>query len=248
MAKPTSREELKEYCLRRLGYPVIDINVSDDQLQDRIDEAIAHWSDYHYDAVRKVYWVKGITQEDVDNRYFEVPNSIIGITRIFPLVNTFNQTNMWDLRYQLRLHELWDFTSASYINYTLTMQHLRSLELLFTGEVPIRYNRHENRLYIDFGWGTTQAPVGQVVVSEAYEVLDQEQFTDVWNDRWLLQYCTALFKRQWGVNMKKYGNIQLPGGIVLNGKETFDEAIQEIEELEKEMQLSYEIPCEFMMG
>lgn len=248
MAKPTSREELKEYCLRRLGYPVIDINVSDDQLEDRIDEAIAHWSDYHYDAVKKVYWVKGITQEDVDNRYFEVPNSIIGITRIFPIVNTFNQTNMWDLRYQLRLHELWDFTSASYINYTMTMQHLRSLELLFTGEVPIRYNRHENRLYIDFGWGTTQAPVGQVVVSEAYEVLDPEQFIDIWSDRWLLKYCTALFKRQWGNNMKKYGNIQLPGGIILNGKETYDEAIQEIEELEQEMQLGYELPAEWMMG
>lgn len=248
MAKPTSREELKDYCLRRLGFPVIDINVSEDQLQDRIDEAIAFWSDYHYDAVKKVYWVKGITAQDVANRYFSVPESIIGITRIFPLVNTFNQTNMWDLRYQLRLNELWDFTSASYINYTMTMQHLRTLELLFTGEVPIRFNRHENRLYIDFGWGTGQAPEGQIVVSEGYEIIDASQFTDVWNDRWLLRYTTCLFKRQWGENLRKYGNISLPGGIVLNGETLYQDAIREIDELEKDIENGYSLPPEFLMG
>lgn len=248
MAKPISRQELKEYCLRNLGHPVIEINVSEDQMEDRIDEALAFWCDYHYDAVKKVYWVKGITEEDATNKYFEVPQNIIGITRIFPIVNTFNQTNMWDLRYQLRLNELWDFTSASYINYTMTMQHLRTLELLFTGEVPIRFNRHENRLYIDFGWNTTQAPIGQIIVSECYELLDPDSFTDIWNDRWLKEYTTNLFKRQWGSNLKKYGNIQLPGGVTLDGQTLFSEAISEIERMEKEMQDSYELPCEFILG
>ena len=160
MASITSRSQFKDYCLRRLGFPVIDINVDDDQVEDRIDDAIQFFIDRHTDGTQKLYYVKRLDQTDIDNRYINLDPSvvvdssnnsldIVGATRVFPIQDSQATINMFDLRYQLRLNELYDFTSASYINYTLTMQHLRMLEQLFTGEVPIRYNRHMRKLFID---------------------------------------------------------------------------------------------------
>ena len=137
---------------------------------------------------------------------------------------------MFDLRYQLRLNELYDFTSASYINYTLTQQHLRSLELMFTGEVPIRFNRHTHRLYIDWNWGMSEAPAGMIMVAECYSTLNVDAYPDVWNDRWLKEYATALIKRTWGNNLKKFAGMQLPGGVTLNGETIYQEAVDEIED------------------
>ena len=257
MADVTSRDEFKQYCLRRLGAPVIEINVDDDQVEDRITDAIQYWQDYHYDGVQKFYYIKAIQQQDIDNMYLDLTDcqdnannalNILGVTRIFPLSDSQANVNMFDLRYQLRLNELYDFTSASYINYTLTMQHLRSLELLFTGEVPIRFNRHMQRLYIDWAWGNEEAPVGTTVIAECYANINPDVYPKVWEDRWLKQYATALIKRTWGNNMKKFGGLQLPGGVTLNGKETYDEAVEEIKMLEAEIQDKYEIPVEFMMN
>lgn len=248
MAEVTSRDELKQYCLRRLGSPVIKINVDDDQLEDRIDDALQFYQDYHYDATELFYWKHTITQQDIDQKYFSIDPGILGITRIFPLNDTITKSNMFDMRYQLRLHELYDFTSTSYTNFNLTMQHLRNLELMFTGEIPIRFQRHTHKLYPDWAWGSNQAPVGMVVVAEGYKVIDPESYESVYNDMWLKRYVTALFKRQWGDNMKKFGGVQLPGGITLNGKETYDEAINEIEKLESEMQDKFSLPAQFMMG
>ncbi len=154
MAQITNRQEFKDYCLRRLGFPVIDINIDDEQIEDRIDDAMQYWQDYHFDGLQKVYYIKAVTQQDINQRYIDMRPSvtkdasnnslnIVGVTRIFPIQDSQATINMFDLRYQLRLNELYDFTSASYINYTLTMQHLRSLEILFTGEVPIRFH-HES--------------------------------------------------------------------------------------------------------
>jgi len=248
MAEITSRDELKDYCLRRLGAPVIKINVDDDQLEDRIDDALQFYQDYHFDATELFYWQHKITQQDVNQRYFDIDKGILGITRIFPLNDTITKNNMFDLRYQLRLHELYDFTSTSYTNFNITMQHLRNLELMFTGEIPIRFQRHTHRLYPDWAWGEAQAPVGATVVAEGYKVIDPDTNESVYNDRWLKKYTTALFKLQWGENMKKFGGIQLPGGLTLNGKETFDEADAEIKQLEDEMQDRYELPVQFMIG
>jgi len=248
MAEITTRDELKDYALRRLGAPVIQINVDDDQLEDRIDDALQFYQDYHYDATELFYWKHEITQTDIDQKYFELDPGILGITRIFPLNDTLTKSNMFDLRYQLRLHELYDFTSTSYTNFSITMQHLRNLEMMFTGEVPIRFQRHTHRLYPDWAWGSMQAPLGMVVIAEGYKVIDPDTFQSVYNDRWLKQYITSLFKRQWGENMKKFGNVQLPGGIVLNGQTTFDEAESEIQRLESEMQDKYELPAMFQMG
>jgi hypothetical protein len=253
-----NRTDFTDYCLRRLGAPVIQINVDDDQVSDRIDDAIQYWQDYHFDGAQKFYWIHKVTDTDITNKYLDATSAkdangnavdILGITRIFPLTDSQASINMFDLRYQLRLNELYDFTSASYINYTLTQQHLRSLELMFTGEVPIRWVRNMNRLYIDWNWGGNyEVPAGQVVIAECYGAINPDQYPNVWNDRWLKEYATALIKRTWGENMKKFGGIQLPGGLVLNGKETFDEAIEDIRRLEDDMINNYSGPLEWFMN
>lgn len=257
MSTITTRKQFKEYCLRRLGFPVIEINIDDDQIEDRIDDALQYWHDYHFDGLQKVYYIKSIQQTDIDNQYLNLTDAvdkanndleIVGVTRIFPIQDSSSSINMFDLRYQLRLNELYDFTSASYINYTLTQQHLRTLELMFTGEIPIRFNRHMQRLFIDWAWGSSQAPVNTTVVVECYANLDPDTYSRVWNDRWLKEYATALIKRSWGSNMKKFGGMQLPGGVTLNGKDTFDEAVEEIKALELDMEKNYGGMLEFYMN
>lgn len=258
MATITNRQDFKDYCLRRLGAPVIQINIDDQQVEDRVDDAIQYWQDYHFDGAQKFYWIHYVTAQDITNQYLDATQArdqdgnlvdILGITRIFPLTDSQASINMFDLRYQLRLNELYDFTSASYINYTLTQQHLRSLELQFTGEVPIRWVRNMQRLYIDWAWGSQfEISVGQAVISECYGAINPDTYPNVWNDRWLKEYATQLIKRSWGENMKKFGGIQLPGGVTLNGKETYDEAIGEIERLEKDMIENYGGPLEWFLN
>ena len=254
----TNRTDFKSYCLRRLGFPVIEINVDDDQVEDRIDDALQYWADYHFDGLQKVYWSHMVTQQDIQNMYLDATQAIdsngnsveiAGVTRIFPISDSVNTVNMFDLRYQLRLNELYDFTSASYINYTLTMQHLRSLEQMFTGEVPIRFQRHMQRLYIDWSWKNgNEITAGQVVIAEAYAVIDPNVYNRVWSDRWLKEYATALIKRSWGANMSKFDSIQLPGGVTLNGEKIYKEATDEIERLETEMSSNFFAPLEFFMN
>jgi hypothetical protein len=257
MATITSRTSFKDYCLRRLGFPVIEINVDDDQVEDRIDDALQYWQDYHFDGLQKVYYIKAVQQIDVDHRYLDLSTAldssnnalqIVGVTRIFPLYDSQASINMFDLRYQLRLNELYDFTSASYINYTMTQQHLRMLEQQFTGEVPIRFQRHMQRLYIDWAWGSSEAPAGTIVVAECYANIDPAIYTQAWNDRWLKEYATALIKRSWGNNLKKFNGIQLPGGVTLNGDKIYQEATDEINALHAEIGDKYGAPLEFMMN
>lgn len=255
----SNRQDFKDYCLRRLGFPVISINVDDDQVEDRIDDAIQYYIDRHADGTQKLYYIKALTQTDVNNRYIDLNPSITldssnnsveitGVTRIFPVQDSQATINMFDLRYQLRLNELYDFTSASYINYTLTQQHLRSLEIMFTGEVPIRFNRRMHRLFIDWNWGLSEAPVGMIMVAECYGALNPDAYSDMWNDRWLKEYATALIKRTWGINLKKFNNLPLPGGVTLNGDKIYDEANEEIRGLEERMESEFGAPLEFFMN
>lgn len=256
MPSVNSRQALIDYCLRRLGFPVIEINIDQDQIDDRIDDAIQYWQDYHFDGLQKIYYIKTITQTDITNKYVDLSNvrdaannalDIVGVTRLFPINDSQATINMFDLRYQLRLNELYDFTSASYVNYTLTQQHLRSLELLFTGEVPIRFQRHMQRLFCDWGWGTSEAPAGAIMVIESYANIDASVYNKVWNDRWVKEYATALIKRSWGNNLKKFSGLQLPGGVTLNGDKIYEEAVEEIRNLESQMETQYGAPLEFMM-
>lgn len=246
MSIPSSREQLKDWCLRQLGFPVIEINVDDDQVEDRIDEALQYFQQFHFDGVERWYLKHQLTQENISNGWIPITENIIGVTRIFPISSSNATVNMFDLRYQLRLHELYDFTSTSYVNYVLTMQHIRTLDMLFSGEQPIRFNRHTDKLYLDMNWAMNQP--GEWLVIEGYIIVDPDTYTDVYNDRMLKKLTTAYIKKQWGNNMKKFGGMQLPGGIMMNGQQVYDEAVQEIEALEEKIRDTYEEPPMFILG
>lgn len=246
MTKPTDRESFKQYCLRALGAPVIEINVADEQVDDRIDEALRYYWDYHFDGTEKIYYKHQISQEDKDNKYIVVPDNIIGAIRIFPLgFYASTQDNMFNVQYQIALNDLYTLTSYDMVPYYMMMQHLNVLQELLIGEKPIRYNRHQNKIYIDMNWELMA--VGQYLIVEAYSVLDPDVYTDAWADRWLMKYATALIKRQWGNHLKLFGGMTMPGGITFNGQQIFDEATAEIAAMEQEMINTYSLPVSDMI-
>ena len=248
MATATTRTEFKNYCLRKLGSPVIQINVADEQLEDRIDDALEYYQDYHFDAVEDTYLAHEITQTDIDNKYITINNNIIGIKQVIPLFQASNSsTNMFDIRYQLFLNDVYDLQSQDMLTYQLTQDHLQMVNEMISGRVPIRFNRHMNKLHLDINWGTALT-VGENIIIEGVRVIDPDTYTDVWNDRWLKRYATALIKRQWGENITKYEGMTLPGGVTFNGSAILDQAIQEITALEEEMSLNYELPVDIMVG
>jgi len=247
MSIPSTREQFKDWCLRELGFPVIEINVDDDQVEDRIDQALQYYQQFHFDGVERWYLTHEITSTDMTNKYITIPDSIIGVNRIFPIGSTNASVNMFDLRYQLRLHELYDFTSTSYVQYALTQQHIRTLDLLFSGETPVRFNRHTNKLFIDQNWISGVTP-GEWIVIESFIIIDPNTYTKVYNDLMLKRLATAYIKKQWGNNMKKFGGMQLPGGITMNGQQIYTEAMDEIKELEQLIRDTYEEPPQFLVG
>ena len=176
MAKPTTRATFKDYCLRRLGHPVIQINVDDDQVEDRIDDALQFFEDYHFDGCEQMYMKHQITQDDIDRRWIYCPDPVIFVTGIIPFDQSSSSVNMFDLRYQLRLHDLYDFTSVSYVSYEITMQHIRTLNLLFSGTPLFRFNRKQNKIFLDIDW-SRDLQVGQYVVVECYRAMRPDTVT-----------------------------------------------------------------------
>jgi len=271
MATPNTKAALKEHCLRSLGKPVIDINVDDDQVDDRIDDALQYFAQYHYDGIERVYLKHQITQAEIDRAatntsttatdtvdssitatwldgrgFIPVPDSVLSVVKIFDFTDK-NTVNMFDVRYQLRLNDLYDFNSESIIHYEMTMQHLDLLDHILVGEKPIRFNQHQNRLYIDMDW-SQDVNVGDFIIIECYRKLDPATYTDVFNDIYLKRYTTALIKRQWGANLSKFEGVQMLGGVTLNGAKLFEEAQADIEKLEEQIQLAYELPPNYMIG
>jgi len=272
MANPTSRSTLKEYCLRNLGKPVIDINVDDDQVDDRIDEGLQYFAQYHYDGVERVYLKHQFTQTEIDRaqtdetldtvtdtadstvtaiykeqkNYIPMPDAVMSVTQIFPFTDK-AALNLFDVRYQLRLNDLYDFSSTSVIHYDMTLRHLDLLDHILVGEKPIRFNQHKNRLYIDMDYGE-DVKAGEHIIIECYRKLDPSTYTDVFNDIYLKKYVTQLIKRQWGANLIKFGGVQMLGGVTLNGEQIYQQAIDEIQRLEEEMKNAYELPPNYMMG
>jgi len=247
MSVPATKEQMKDWCLRELGFPVIEINIDDDQVDDAIDSALQYFHDFHHDGVERHYLKHQITSDDKTNQYIPITENIFGVTRIFPVQSSNASVNMFDLRYQLRLHELYDFTSTSYVPYVLTMQHLRTLDLLFSGLVPVRFNRHTDKLFIDWDW-TNDVDVGEYIIIEGWILVDPNEFADVWNDRMLKRLATAHIKRRWGNNMRKYNNVALIGGVTMNGQQIYEEAEAEIEKVEDLIRSTYEEPPQFIMG
>jgi hypothetical protein len=246
MATPTTKATFKEYCLRTLGKPVIEINVDDDQVDDRIDEALKYYWDYHFDGSERTFYKYQITDNDKTNRYITMPENIIGAVNLFPIGQALNTNNLFNIRYQIALNDLYTLTSVSMVPYYMALTHVQFLEQMLVGQQPIRYNRNVNRLYIDMDWQIVNT--GDYIIVEAYQIVDPDVYVDVWKDRWLLRYATCLIKQQWGANLSKFIGMTLPGGIQFNGQRIYDDAIRERGELEREMITSYSLPVTDMIG
>lgn len=246
MATLTSREQFKEYCLRKLGKPVLEVNVDDDQVEDRIDEALKYYWDYHFDGTSKIYYKHQFTAEDIANGYITLPENIIGAVNIFDIGDYIATNNIFNIRYQIALNDLYTLTYQSMVPYYMAFQQLQLLEQLLVGKQPIRYNRNTNKLYVDVNWD--KVIPGQYLVVEAYQVVDPTEYQDVWNDRWLQRYATALIKKQWGTNLTKFIGVQLPGGVQFNGEKIYNDAVEEIAQYEEEMISSYSLPVMDMIG
>jgi len=317
----TSRAELTEYCLRNLGEPVVEINVDDVQLEERIDEALDYWNQYHFDGAEKLYLKQKITASNLnittatslnfkfgdkitgvtsgataevcterdrtsgaseiivknikgtfiasetigngtstaqltatnfvvlgayDKRSISLPDNVYGVTRVIPFNAASSSKNLFDLQYQLRLNDLYDLTSTSIIYYKTVMSHIALLNLELNGYPLYRFNRMQGNLYLDVNWQTAIA-MGDYIIIECYRALDPTEWAKVWNEPWLRKYVTALFKRQWATNIKKFQGIQLPGGVTIDGASLYMEAMNEIKALEDEM-LNKAAPLEFFLG
>ena len=317
MAQPTTRQQFIDYCKRRLGFPVIDINVDDDQISDRVDDALQFFEDYHFDGVEKMFMKHRITQDDINRRWIYCPDAVTYVVGMFPFDDSNASINMFDLRYQLRLHDLYDFTSVSYVSYEITMQHIRTLNLMFSGTPQIRFNRKQNKIFLDIDW-SRDVSVGDYVVIDCYRairpatitltgtgtavttantitgtgtIFDQELLegdvitlggqelqvyqiisptilttigpvasnvtngvltkpgnSEVFNDRFLKRYATALIKYQWGSNLSKFAGIQMPGGVTLDGVRIMTEAKEEMDKIEEDMYNFNSLPSEIFTG
>lgn len=247
MAVPTSRSEFKEYCLRKLGKPVIEINVDDDQIEDRIDESLRYYWDYHFDGSELVYYKHQITDTDKANKYITLPENIIGAVSVFAMGDPSIRTDdLFNIRYQIALNDLYTLTNISLIPYYMVMEHLGLLTELLVGKQPIRYSRHKDRLFIDMDWTTMRT--GDFLLVQAYEVIDPDVWTDAWGDRFLQNYCTAKIKYQWGSNLTKFSGLSLPGGVQFNGEKILDDAKAEIDKMEQEMISTNSLPVMDMIG
>ena len=247
MAVPSSRETFKEFCLRRLGKPVIEINVDDDQVGDAIDTALNYYHDYHFDGSQRTFLKHQITADDKTNGYISISNTdTIGIIDIFDIGDATSTNNLFNIRYQIALNDLYDLSRYDLVPFYMNFMNIRFIEEILIGKQPIKFNRHINRLYVDMDWDKTNT--GDYLVAEVYNKVDPETYTDVYGDRWLAEYATALIQIQWGRNLTKFVGMQLPGGVQFNGDTILNQGLEAKNKLEEEMISSYSLPVHDMTG
>ena len=281
MAKPNSRQTLIDYCLRKLGAPVLEINVDDDQIDDLVDDAIQLFNERHFDGVERMYMKHQLTQDDIDrgiatgtsgvgivtttgvstnvsgitsitsnfyetSNFLPVPDSVIGIEKVFKFDTSTISGSMFSIKYQLFLNDLYQFNSIDLLQYSMVKTYLEDIDFLLTTDKQIRFNLRQDRLYLDIDWKTES--VGDWIIIDCYRALDPTTFGGVWNDSFLKKYLTALIKRQWGQNLTKFRGVKLPGGIELNGREIYDDGQREIDYLREKMSMDYEAPPLDMIG
>ena len=340
MAIPATKTEFGDWCKRKLGYPVIDINVDADQVDDRVDEAIQYYQMFMGGGNRRMYLKHQVTQADkdrgktnssetitettnqpsstlptgatatdttitladasqfpasgsvilskglgnaetkaytaksgnvltiaalsethgngatialsVDNKwqmaqnYFIMPDGIESVLRILPFDNR-GTLNMFDIRYQLRLNDLYDFSDISVIYYQQVLWQLDLLDMILVGEKPIEFNVNQDRVYVSMDWDTDLA-VDDFIIFEVYRRINPVEFTQMYNDFWLKRYATALIKKQWGENLIKFQGVTMLGGVTMNGEVIYNEAKEEISTLEEQGRLNFETPVDFDIG
>jgi hypothetical protein len=226
---PTTKAEFAQFIMRKLGAPVVEINLSEEQVDDIIDQALYFFQEWHYNGNIKFYYSYQITQTDITNRFITLPDNIIGAVRIFPLGQAISSDALFNMRYQFIMNDLYSLTNVSLVPYYMTMQHISLLEEVLVGQQPIRYNRHQNQLFIDMDW-TIVSP-GEFLVAEVVQAMDPITVPDIYRDRWLQDYTAALMKRQWGEVLSKY-DVVLPSGMKVNGTKIRDDADAEVKRLE----------------
>ena len=282
MAKPTTRQGLIDYCLRRLGAPVLEINVDDDQIDDLVDDTIQFFNERHFDGVERMYLKYQVSQADVDrargltsgtttvdsvggvgvvtttgtstdsgagsftstfyenSNFIQVPDSVIGIEKVFKFNTSEISGSMFSIKYQLFLNDMYRFDSVDLLQYSMVKTYLSDIDYLLTTDKQIRFTKNQDRLYIDTDWGSLNA--GDFLVIDCFRALDPANFTKIYNDSFVKKYLTALIKRQWGQNLIKFRGVKLPGGIELNGRELYEDAEKELDEIKSKMSMDYELP------
>lgn len=251
MASPNSRQGLIDYCLRRLGEPVIEINVDSGQIEDKVDDALQKYQEFHSDATIRTYIKHLVTSTDVQNKYIPISSDIIYVSKVFPVSTTYGSAgNMFDIRYQMFLNNMGDFINfAGDLSYLYQMeQYLSMIDQQLHGHPQVTYSRHQDRLYIYGDFNDGDLKEGDYVVAEIYQIVDPESNTSIYNDMFIKDYTTALIKLQWGLNMMKFDGMQLPGGVTVNGRQLFEDATAEIEKLEEKLRLEQELPVDFFVG
>ena len=281
MAQPSTRQELIDYCKRKLGYPVLEINVADEQIEDLVDDAIQFFQERHFDGVYQTYMKYQITQDDINRgmargggaggvgittytvnenvglttsfsfeengNYLPIPPSVIGVNKIYSFDGTNTMThNMFSVKYQLFLNDVYYWGSTELLTYAMVKTYLEDIDFLLTTQKQIRFNKRQDRLYIDVDWGGVTA--GMYLVIDCYRTLDPSDYSRVWNDSFLKPYLTALIKRQWGQNLIKFQGVKLPGGVELNGRQLYDDAQRELDVIMEKMSNTYELPPLDMIG
>ena len=274
MAKPTTRQELVDYCLRQLGAPVLEINVDDDQIDDLVDDAIQYFNERHFDGVERMYLKYKITEDDINrasgsgtdgvgivtttgtanvsgigtitsnfyenSNFIQVPDSVVGIERIFKFDTSSISGGMFSIKYQLFLNDLYYFNSVELMQYAMTKRYLEDIDFLLTTDKQIRFNKRQNRLYLDIDWKSQEKDT--FIVIDCFRALDPADFSKVFNDSFIKRYLTLLIKRQWGLNMMKFSGTRIPGGIELNGRQYYEDAERELADIKQRMSLEYELP------
>jgi hypothetical protein len=288
MAKPTTRQELKDYCLRQLGAPVLEINVADEQIDDLLDDTIQYFNERHFDGVEKTYLKYKITQDDINrgrgsgsgsvgvtttgvgivtttgtstniagfgtvtsnfyetSNFIQVPDSVIGIEKIFKFDTSSISGGMFSIKYQLFLNDLYFFNSVDLLTYSMTKSYLEDIDMLLTTDKQIRFNQRQNRLYLDIDWGAQEA--NTFLVIECYRAMDPANFSKVYNDSFVKKYLTAAIKKQWGMNLIKFQGVKLPGGVELNGRAIYEDGQRELDEIKQRMSSDYELPPMDLIG
>jgi hypothetical protein len=281
MAIPSSRQGLVDYCKRKLGYPVLEINVADEQIDDLVDDALQVFHERHFDGIEKMYLKYKIQQSFLDRiqarggnqsagittttgsanitgigtttftfeenqNFIQVPDTVIGIEKIWKIDNRSISTNLFSVNYQLFLNEIYWFTSTELLNYTMTKRYLEDIDWILHPDKAIRFNKRQNRLYLDTDYSSIKAD--DYLIIECYRILNPNDFTKVYNDSFIKPYLTALIKRQWGQNMMKFQGVKLPGGIELNGRQMYEDAEKELEKLKERMTYDYELPPMDLIG